>query len=62
METVLHCDCGFEVRADSEAQLVAQVQYHALEAHGMKLSKEEVLQLASRAPSTNSPTSKGRTT
>ena len=49
METVLHCDCGFEVRAEDEADLVARVQRHALEAHGMHLSPEEILQLAFRA-------------
>ena len=49
MEKVLHCDCGFEVHADDEAEFVAQVQRHALEAHGMQFSPEEVLQLAFRA-------------
>ena len=62
METVLQCDCGFEVRADTEAQLVAQVQHHALGAHGMELSKEEVLQLAFRAQPADSPIPKGRPT
>lgn len=46
-KNVLHCECGFEVRADDEAELIAQVQRHALEAHGMRFSPEEVLQLAS---------------
>ena len=46
---VLHCDCGFEVHADDEAELVARVQRHALEAHGMQFSPAEVLQLAFRA-------------
>ena len=41
MEKVLHCECGFEVHADDEAKLVAQVQRHALEAHGMQFSPEE---------------------
>lgn len=49
MKTILHCDCGFEARADEEAELVAQVQRHALEAHGMQFSPEEVLRLAARA-------------
>ena len=48
METVLHCDCGYEVHADDEAELVARVQRHALEAHGMQFSPEEALQLAFR--------------
>jgi predicted small metal-binding protein len=46
---VLQCDCGFEVRAGTEAELVAQVQHHASEAHGMRFSPEDVLQLAFRA-------------
>ena len=49
MESVLQCDCGFEVHADDEAELVARVQRHALEAHGMQPSSEDVLQLAFRA-------------
>lgn len=49
MQTVLHCECGFEVSADDEAELAARVQRHALEAHGMRFSPEEVLELASRA-------------
>jgi predicted small metal-binding protein len=49
MQTVLRCDCGFEVHATDEADLVAEVQRHALEAHGMHFSPEEVLQLAFRA-------------
>jgi predicted small metal-binding protein len=48
-EKVLRCDCGFEVHADDEAELVAGVRRHALAEHGMELSPEEVLQLAFRA-------------
>jgi predicted small metal-binding protein len=48
-DKVLRCDCGFEVRARDEAGLVAQVQQHALSAHAMQFSSEEVLQLAFRA-------------
>jgi predicted small metal-binding protein len=46
---VLHCECGYEAGADDEAGLILVVQSHALEAHGMQLSPEDVLQLASRA-------------
>ena len=49
MEKVLRCDCGFEVHADDEAELVAEVRRHALGEHGMQFSPEEVLQLAFRA-------------
>jgi Protein of unknown function (DUF1059) len=49
MERVLQCDCGFEARAEDESDLVAQVQRHAVEAHGMALSSEQALLLAFRA-------------
>jgi hypothetical protein len=46
---VLHCDCGFEARAEQEDGLVAQVQRHAREAHGMDLSHDEALLLVFQA-------------
>jgi len=49
MDKVLHCDCGFEARAADEDGLVAEVQRHAREAHGMVLSHDEALLLAFRA-------------
>ena len=49
MKKALRCDCGFEARAEDERDLVAQVQRHAVEAHGMALSAEEALLLAFRA-------------
>jgi hypothetical protein len=45
----LHCHCGFEARAAGEIGLVAEVQRHAWEAHGMALTDEEALLLAFRA-------------
>ena len=48
-ERVLHCECGFEASASSEDALVAVVQRHAREAHGMALSHDEALLLAFRA-------------
>ena len=49
VDKVLHCDCGFEARAADEDGLVAEVQRHAREAHGMALSHDEALLLAFRA-------------
>ena len=49
MDKVLHCHCGFEARAQDDDGLVAQVQRHALEGHGMSLSHDEALLLAFRA-------------
>ncbi len=49
MERVVQCDCGFEARAEDESDLVAQVQRHAIEVHGMALSTDQALLLAFRA-------------
>jgi len=46
---ILRCDCGFEARAESEDELVGQVQRHAWEAHAMALAPEEARSLAIRA-------------
>jgi len=48
VDKVLHCHCGFEARAEDEDGLVAVVQHHAAEAHGMALSHDEALVLAFR--------------
>jgi uncharacterized protein DUF1059 len=48
MERLLRCDCGYEVRADDEDELVARVRRHALEVHGMRFTRDEVLRLAAR--------------
>ena len=66
MEKVVQCDCGFEARAEHEDGLVAQVQRHAAEVHGMALSLEEALLLAFHAemgdPWTHRPATKPKTT
>jgi Protein of unknown function (DUF1059) len=49
VDKVLRCDCGYEARAADEEALVAAVQHHAREAHGMALSHDEALLLAFRA-------------
>ena len=49
MDRVVHCECGFDARAEYEDALVAEVQRHAREAHGMALSYDEALLLAFRA-------------
>jgi Protein of unknown function (DUF1059) len=55
MDKVLHCDCGFEARAEDEDGLVAEVRRHAQEAHGMALSHDEALLLAFRAELNEQP-------
>jgi hypothetical protein len=48
MRKVLRCDCGYEVSADSDEELVADVRRHALDAHGMELTAEDALLMAFR--------------
>ena len=42
----LECDCGYVAVGEDDDEFVAAVQFHAREAHGMKLSAELVLDLA----------------
>jgi predicted small metal-binding protein len=46
MTKIIHCDCGRVVRGDSDDELVAAAQEHARQAHGMVLTREQVLSLA----------------
>lgn len=48
MRKVLRCDCGYEVFADSDEELVADVRRHALDAHGMEFTAEDALLVAFR--------------
>jgi hypothetical protein len=56
VDAVLHCECGFEARAADEEGLVAEVQRHAREAHGMALSPDQALVLLFRAELAAAPT------
>jgi hypothetical protein len=49
VDKLIRCHCGFEARAENEDGLVAEVQRHASEAHGMALSHDEALLLSFRA-------------
>ena len=49
VDKVLHCDCGFEARAQDGDGLVAEVPRHGWEAHGTPLSHDEALRLDLRA-------------
>jgi hypothetical protein len=49
LKKTLQCDCGFEASGHDEEQLVAEVQRHARETHGMALSRDDALLLAFRA-------------
>lgn len=56
MDKTLTCDCGFEARAEDDDRLVAEVQRHAWQAHGMALSDHEALLLVFRGELTRLPT------
>jgi predicted small metal-binding protein len=46
MTKILNCDCGRVLRGDTDDELVAAAQQHAREAHGMELTRDQVLSLA----------------
>jgi hypothetical protein len=56
VDRTLHCNCGFRPRAENEEALLAEVQHHAWEQHGMALSRDEALVLVFRAELTAAPT------
>ena len=39
----LRCDCGYRLRGRTEELQVAEVRWHASEAHGISFSAEEAL-------------------
>jgi hypothetical protein len=45
---VLRCDCGYEVSAETDEELVVGVRGHALDAHGMEFTTEDALLVAFR--------------
>ncbi len=48
IELVVRCDCGFETRG-TEEELVPAVQKHGQDAHNMRVTREQVLAMASPA-------------
>jgi len=54
MKTV-RCDCGFIVRSGDDDKLVAELQQHARDDHGMSLSREQVLAMAQPEPDPQPP-------
>ena len=49
MTKVIKCDCGFVVRGDDDAELVANAQAHARDVHSMDITAEQVLSMAEPA-------------
>jgi predicted small metal-binding protein len=46
----IRCDCGYEVRADDEDELVEEIRRHASEEHDIDFSVELARELARNAP------------
>ncbi len=49
MTLTVKCYCGAVVQTDNEDELVAQVSAHALSAHDVDLSRNDVLAMANIA-------------
>ncbi len=49
MARVIHCDCGFTVRGETDDELLANAQKHAREVHDMDITLEQVLAMAEPA-------------
>jgi predicted small metal-binding protein len=48
-DKTVRCDCGYEVRARDEDDLVDEIRRHAWEAHEIDFSLELALEVARRA-------------
>lgn len=49
MAKVVHCDCGTDVQAESDDELVAKVEEHVQAEHPEmvgKMSREQILEMA----------------
>jgi predicted small metal-binding protein len=49
MSLSISCECGREVSAETDDELVTEAQRHANEAHGMDIPREQILRLAVRS-------------
>ena len=48
-DKTLRCDCGHEVTATDEAELVEEIRWHAQHAHGIQFSVEDALLVVLRS-------------
>ena len=48
-DKVLRCECGYEVTATDEAELVEEIRRHARVAHGIAFSVEDALLVVLRS-------------
>jgi predicted small metal-binding protein len=48
-DTVLSCECGYEVTTTDEAELIEEIRRHARDAHGVAFSIEDALLVVFRS-------------
>lgn len=48
-DKVLSCECGYEVTATDEAELIEEIRRHARDAHGIAFSVEDALLVVFRS-------------
>jgi predicted small metal-binding protein len=48
-DKVLRCECGYEVTAIDEAELIEEIRRHARDAHGIAFSIEDALLVVLRS-------------
>ena len=46
MAKVINCECGVQVRGETDDELVENAQSHARDAHNMEVTREQVLSIA----------------
>jgi hypothetical protein len=50
MTKVIRCPCGYSMREHDDDALVQRAQAHAMQAHGLELSREQALAMAKPEP------------
>ena len=50
MTKVIQCPCGFSIREEDDNSLVQSAQVHAMDAHGLELTREQALAMAKPEP------------
>jgi predicted small metal-binding protein len=46
MTWVIHCECGTDVKGETEDEFVERAQHHAKTSHALTMTKEQLLGLA----------------
>jgi hypothetical protein len=50
MTKVIQCPCGYSLREEADAALVRAAQAHALNAHGLELTRAQAMAMAKPEP------------